>query len=53
LAAVAYELKGKRYPTYSSPTEAWEIATKNAAAEDMICITGSFFLAGELRKIIG
>jgi dihydrofolate synthase/folylpolyglutamate synthase len=53
LAAVAYELKGKRYPTFSSPAEAWEIAAKNAAAEDLICITGSFFLAGEMRKIIG
>ncbi|MCC6126796.1 MAG: bifunctional folylpolyglutamate synthase/dihydrofolate synthase [Pirellulales bacterium] len=52
LAAIAYEFKGKRYPTFSSSAEAWEFATKNAAAEDLICITGSFFLAGEMRRYL-
>jgi dihydrofolate synthase / folylpolyglutamate synthase len=52
LGAIAYELTGKRYPFYSSPAEAWEIAAKNATAEDLICITGSFFLAGELRQVL-
>jgi dihydrofolate synthase/folylpolyglutamate synthase len=52
LAAIAYELKGKRYPIYSSPSEAWQIARQNAAPDDLICITGSFFLAGELRRIV-
>jgi dihydrofolate synthase/folylpolyglutamate synthase len=52
LAAIAFEIKGKRYPTFSSPAEAWEFAAKNAAVEDLICITGSFYLAGEMRRVI-
>ena len=53
LAAIALEIKGRRYPTFDSPAEAWNLAAKNAAAEDLICIAGSFFLAGELRWMIG
>ena len=52
LAATAFELKGKRYSTFASPMEAWQTAAKNAAADELICITGSFFLAGELRQAV-
>jgi dihydrofolate synthase/folylpolyglutamate synthase len=52
LAAIGYELKEKNYPTFPTPQEAWEFAKRNASPEDLICITGSFFLAGELRKIL-
>jgi dihydrofolate synthase/folylpolyglutamate synthase len=52
LAEIAHELTGRRLATYSSPAEAWKIAVKNASPEDLICIAGSFFLAGEMRKIL-
>jgi dihydrofolate synthase/folylpolyglutamate synthase len=51
LAAIGHELKAKNYLTFPTPQEAWESAKKNASPEDLICIAGSFFLAGELRKI--
>jgi dihydrofolate synthase/folylpolyglutamate synthase len=31
---------------------AWELARTMAAAEDLICVAGSFFLASELRNLI-
>jgi dihydrofolate synthase / folylpolyglutamate synthase len=51
LATIAFELSGRRCPTYLSSAEAWQNATQNASAEDLICIAGSFFLAAELRSI--
>lgn len=35
-----------------TPTEAWEAARQVARPEDLICITGSVFLAGELRPLL-
>lgn len=52
LAELTRELTGRRLATYDSPVEAWKIAVKNASPEDLICIAGSFFLAGEMRKIL-
>ncbi|MCS7017075.1 MAG: bifunctional folylpolyglutamate synthase/dihydrofolate synthase [Gemmatales bacterium] len=37
---------------YPSPEQAWKAASSAAEANDLICITGSVFLAGELRPII-
>jgi len=34
------------------PAEAWQAAWSAARPEDLICITGSVFLAGELRPIV-
>lgn len=34
------------------PTSAWKLARRLAGAEDLICITGSFFIAAELRELI-
>jgi dihydrofolate synthase / folylpolyglutamate synthase len=34
------------------PQDAWRLARAIAAPEDLICITGSFFLAAELRPLI-
>jgi dihydrofolate synthase/folylpolyglutamate synthase len=33
----------------ASPAEAWHIVAGRATADDLICITGSFFLAAEMR----
>jgi dihydrofolate synthase / folylpolyglutamate synthase len=38
--------------TRPTPAEAWKAARSLAGPEDLICITGSVFLAGELRPII-
>jgi len=34
------------------PATAWRCASDLAAPEDLICITGSFFIAGEVRAVI-
>ncbi len=36
----------------ADPATAWKLAKRFAHAEDMICITGSFFVAAEMRDII-
>jgi dihydrofolate synthase / folylpolyglutamate synthase len=36
----------------SSPAEAWRAARAHAGQRDLICITGSVFLAGELRPLL-
>src|SRR5262249_55158425 len=36
----------------AEPSEAYRRARQDARAEDLICITGSVFLAGELRPVI-
>jgi dihydrofolate synthase/folylpolyglutamate synthase len=35
-----------------TPVEAWQAARQAAGPDDLICITGSVFLAGELRPVI-
>jgi dihydrofolate synthase / folylpolyglutamate synthase len=36
---------------HATPLEAWQAARTAAADTDLICITGSVFLAGELRPV--
>ena len=38
--------------TTEAPAEAWEVARNLAGADDLICITGSFFLAAEVRPLV-
>jgi dihydrofolate synthase / folylpolyglutamate synthase len=52
LADVAESLTGSRPPIAATPAEAWDAARRAAAAEDLICVTGSFFLAAEIRGIM-
>ena len=35
-----------------APVEAWRAARASAKPEDIICITGSVYLAGELRSLL-
>lgn len=35
-----------------TPAQAWEAASAAAGAEDLICATGSFFLAAEMRELL-
>jgi dihydrofolate synthase/folylpolyglutamate synthase len=37
---------------YRNPAEAWQAARSAAGTDDLICITGSVFLAGELRPLL-
>jgi dihydrofolate synthase / folylpolyglutamate synthase len=36
----------------ATPAEAWQAARALAGADDLICVTGSVFLAGELRPLL-
>jgi len=36
----------------ATPLVAWRMAQKISSPEDLICVTGSFFLAAEMREII-
>jgi dihydrofolate synthase/folylpolyglutamate synthase len=36
----------------ATPEEAWQRVKKLASADDLICVTGSFFLAAEMRQAI-
>ncbi len=36
----------------ATPAEAWNFVRERAAPEDLICITGSFFLAAEIRPLL-
>jgi dihydrofolate synthase/folylpolyglutamate synthase len=40
------------FATFATPAEAWRAARAAAGAGDLICVTGSVFLAGELREAI-
>jgi dihydrofolate synthase / folylpolyglutamate synthase len=40
------------YSTHETAVEAWEAACASAAPDDMICVTGSVFLAGELDRSV-
>ena len=35
-----------------APVDAWRAARADATPEDLICITGSVYLAGELRSLL-
>ncbi|MFP6667594.1 MAG: hypothetical protein VB876_09790, partial [Pirellulales bacterium] len=36
----------------ADPYEAWQTASQLADVDDLICVTGSFFIAAELRQLI-
>lgn len=50
LASIATSLTGRKYATSASPAQAWDEARRWATADDLICITGSFFIAGQMRR---
>jgi dihydrofolate synthase / folylpolyglutamate synthase len=53
LQSLAMNISGRRYPTYPDPASAWQAVRESAATDDLICISGSFYLAAEMRPIIG
>jgi dihydrofolate synthase/folylpolyglutamate synthase len=52
LVQLARQIGGREYPSASSPAEAWEMAHRLAQPEDLLCITGSFFLIGEILPVL-
>jgi len=52
LATLAGELTGQRYRFCEEPTAAWDEIRALAGPEDLICITGSFFIAAEIRRLL-
>jgi dihydrofolate synthase/folylpolyglutamate synthase len=52
LQSVALDLTGRRYHVCPGPAEAWSEVCSLATPDDLICVTGSFFLAAEMREQI-
>jgi dihydrofolate synthase/folylpolyglutamate synthase len=52
LDAAAFQITGRHYPIFANPAEALNHLRQLATHDDLICITGSFFLAGEMRKLL-
>ncbi len=46
-----YLKKAAKIKVFLDPNEAFLAATKNASPRDLILVTGSFFLAGEIRQL--
>jgi dihydrofolate synthase/folylpolyglutamate synthase len=49
--ALAEVAPGKTFTTHATALEAWT-AARAAGKDDLICVTGSVFLAGELRPVM-
>jgi dihydrofolate synthase/folylpolyglutamate synthase len=52
LAALWKQAGGSNEALAATPVEAWQAAHSAAAPDDLICVTGSVFLAGELRPLL-
>jgi dihydrofolate synthase/folylpolyglutamate synthase len=52
LSAVAADVLTWPFETAPSPQAAWDRARAAAGPDDLICATGSFFLAAEVREIV-
>jgi len=50
LAAIAGELTGRQYTQYADPADALDAILASASPDDLVCVTGSFFIAAELRR---
>jgi dihydrofolate synthase/folylpolyglutamate synthase len=52
IAASVFDLDGRSARIASDPAEALELARQLTAPEDLICVTGSLFLAAEARAVV-
>lgn len=52
LAATARQLADNRCCVCAGPAEAWERVRSEATPDDLICVTGSVFIAAEMREQI-
>lgn len=51
LAATARNLTGRDYPMYQDPVEAWDVVRHRTSPDDLVCVTGSFFIAAQIREL--
>ena len=51
LARRAFESTGRRYAVRGEPGEAFRAVRRLAEPDDLICVTGSFFIAAEIRRL--
>jgi dihydrofolate synthase/folylpolyglutamate synthase len=52
LAALAQQLTGQTATVCAEPSDAWDEISRLAHPDDLVCVTGSFFIAAEIRRII-
>jgi dihydrofolate synthase/folylpolyglutamate synthase len=52
LAGLSHAMSSRAVHVTNSSAAAWKLARRLAGPEDLICVTGSFFLAAELREQI-
>jgi len=52
LVRLAREITGRIYPVQPDPAAAWQQVRALAGPDDLICVAGSFFLAGEIRGLL-
>jgi len=50
LTSLAAELGGEHCRPAETPAEAWDMARSLLAPTDLLCVTGSFFIAAEMRQ---
>lgn len=50
LQDLAQRILGRPVPVDSDPLHAWSELTQQSAADDLLCVTGSFFIASEIRQ---
>jgi dihydrofolate synthase/folylpolyglutamate synthase len=52
LAATAAEVSGRAFRICPCPADAWKAARELASPEDLICVTGSFYIAAQMRQLV-
>jgi dihydrofolate synthase/folylpolyglutamate synthase len=52
LMALAADLGGQTFQVAADPRAAWDMARRGAQAEGLVAITGSFFIAAEMRPLV-
>lgn len=52
LATLAHQISGRHHPISTNPAEAWTIVKPLAGPGDLVCVTGSFFIVAEMRRLL-
>ncbi len=52
IATLAHQISGRYHPIYPNPAEAWATVEPLAGPHDLICVTGSFFIVAEIRRLL-
>lgn len=52
LVSFASSIDNRHYHIAKTPFDAWQIAQQLVSKPDLLCITGSFFIAAEMRELV-